>query len=249
MSEKDHWGRIMRFRSFLSTVALAASVVGAGSANAAVIINGDFEAIQIGGPDFRSSNTADIPGWTHGGTAGDALLWNKGFNDGFASAHAGSGNQFVTMGGGFTTSDTSSWTTTITGLNSGQTYRLTFMIAYEANFNQFNVCGEAVNSCTPIIPIPQTVTVAMAGGGSGSFTTGTANTPYWGTWENENLLFVASGPSENATFAASTQFDVGLDNVQISAVPELSTWGMMLLGFAGIGLVGYRRKTNAALAA
>ena len=32
----------------------------------------------------------------------------------------------------------------------------------------------------------------------------------------------------------------------ISAVPEPSTWGLMLLGFAGLGLAGYRRSVKAA---
>jgi len=37
----------------------------------------------------------------------------------------------------------------------------------------------------------------------------------------------------------------------VSAVPELSTWAMMLIGFAGVGLVAYRRtkKGSAAIAA
>ena len=35
-----------------------------------------------------------------------------------------------------------------------------------------------------------------------------------------------------------------LDNVLISAVPEPSTWAMMLLGFAGIGFMAYRRKQS-----
>lgn len=36
-------------------------------------------------------------------------------------------------------------------------------------------------------------------------------------------------------------------NFSVSAVPELSTWAMMMLGFAGLGFVGYRasRKTVA----
>jgi hypothetical protein len=38
------------------------------------------------------------------------------------------------------------------------------------------------------------------------------------------------------------------DNFAISAaVPELSTWAMMLLGFAGIGYLGSRRRKPAAL--
>ncbi len=42
-----------------------------------------------------------------------------------------------------------------------------------------------------------------------------------------------------------------LDNVQVSAVPEPSTWAMMLIGFAGIGFLAYRKtkKNSAATAA
>jgi PEP-CTERM motif len=36
---------------------------------------------------------------------------------------------------------------------------------------------------------------------------------------------------------------------EISAVPEPSTWAMMLLGFAGIGFMAYRRKSRPALMA
>ncbi|WP_213772708.1 PEP-CTERM sorting domain-containing protein [Bradyrhizobium sp. dw_78] len=32
----------------------------------------------------------------------------------------------------------------------------------------------------------------------------------------------------------------------ISAVPEASTWAMMILGFLGLGFLGYRRQTNSA---
>jgi hypothetical protein len=32
--------------------------------------------------------------------------------------------------------------------------------------------------------------------------------------------------------------------VSISAVPEPSTWAMMILGFMGIGFMAYRRKSN-----
>ncbi len=35
---------------------------------------------------------------------------------------------------------------------------------------------------------------------------------------------------------------VFLDNVAVAAVPEASTWVMMILGFAGLGFVTYRRR-------
>jgi hypothetical protein len=36
-----------------------------------------------------------------------------------------------------------------------------------------------------------------------------------------------------------------LDSVSMMAVPEPSTWAMMALGFAGLGLAGYRARRAA----
>jgi opacity protein-like surface antigen len=36
----------------------------------------------------------------------------------------------------------------------------------------------------------------------------------------------------------------GTQTLSISAVPETSTWAMMILGFLGVGFVAYRRKSN-----
>jgi hypothetical protein len=35
-------------------------------------------------------------------------------------------------------------------------------------------------------------------------------------------------------------------SVSVSAVPESSTWAMMILGFAGVGFMAYRRRTQTA---
>src|SRR5271165_3278041 len=85
-----------------------------------LIANGSFEDVQITTP--YSINTADIPGWTHGGDPGDALLWNATFPQccgGTGTAKAGDGNQFVTLGGGFFSSGSESWSQIITGLTVG----------------------------------------------------------------------------------------------------------------------------------
>jgi hypothetical protein len=37
---------------------------------------------------------------------------------------------------------------------------------------------------------------------------------------------------------------VFLDDVAVAAVPEASTWAMMILGFFGVGFAAYRRKTK-----
>ena len=38
----------------------------------------------------------------------------------------------------------------------------------------------------------------------------------------------------------------GSFTIQISAVPEASTWAMMILGFMGVGFMAYRRKNTSA---
>jgi hypothetical protein len=39
-----------------------------------------------------------------------------------------------------------------------------------------------------------------------------------------------------------------IDEKLISAIPEPSTWAMMLIGFAGLGFLAYRRQQPAATA-
>jgi hypothetical protein len=48
------------------------------------------------------------------------------------------------------------------------------------------------------------------------------------------------GPFDNRVFAIISE---------VSAVPEPSTWAMLLLGFAGLGFMAYRRKSKPALMA
>jgi Domain of unknown function (DUF4082)/PEP-CTERM motif len=64
------------------------------------------------------------------------------------------------------------------------------------------------------------------GGDRFSFLTG-ANSPLI-----EPTLTEGLGPNEASWFGG---------NIELSAVPEPSTWAMMLLGFAGLGYAGYRR--------
>ena len=73
-------------------------------------------------------------------------------------------------------------------------------------------------------------------------------------------LFVSSSTGLPSFDATPDEFDVALDSatedigsslnfVQVKgAIPEPSTWAMMLLGFAGFGYVGYRKAKQAAVA-
>src|ERR1039457_5989762 len=85
----------------LAVTIVVVSLLGTGAAFAGPIItNGSFEAVQIGSP-FSSAPPADIPGWTHGGSPGEAVLWAGGDAAGNGSrTTAGAGNQCGTGGGG-----------------------------------------------------------------------------------------------------------------------------------------------------
>ena len=74
-------------------------------------------------------------------------------------------------------------------------------------------------------------------------------------WTPVSFEFTATGPTATLTFESTTTglsgngdyptaFGPALDNVTVTAVPEPSTWVMMLLGFVGVGFVAYRRKSK-----
>jgi len=59
---------------------------------------------------------------------------------------------------------------------------------------------------------------------------------------NQSLILVSDNNFSDAAFTQFMAFEVK------SAVPEPSTWGMMLLGFAGIGATARRRRSQPAIA-
>ena len=74
---------------------------------------------------------------------------------------------------------------------------------------------------------------------------GNVPTHFAGPYTSASGIYVLFGPDG---------YNGGIDNIDftvsaVSAVPEPSTWAMMILGFAGVGFLAYRRKPKAALAA
>jgi hypothetical protein len=58
--------------------------------------------------------------------------------------------------------------------------------------------------------------------------------------------FTIDGPNSGAY---SIFFSEGFGGGSVAAVPEPSTWAMLIIGFAGIGFMAYRRRSKPALMA
>ncbi len=207
------------------------------AASAQVVTNGSFETVQIGSP-FLSRNAADIPGWVHSGSPGDALLWTVGYSDGGGSVTtAGQGNQFVTMGGGSGVAGSADWSTTITGLTPGSSYVLSFMTSTETS------------------SLPQTMTVSFTAGSSSAaqaFTPSLSSVNYWRTWITEHYVFVATASSATVDFSVTNQAqDMGLDNVSVAPAGGDQCAGALPVGNAtGCGaLVTFTTDTSGNLVA
>jgi hypothetical protein len=119
-----------------------------------------------------------------------------------------------------------------------------------------------------------TATFTLTGEFIGSFTVPDSSTPS-GNYVSVNPYYTGSFSGEPFVTFYTTEFSAGfslgeqpgdiginlidqfptagtLDGGQmftVSDVPEPSTWAMLILGFAGIGFMAYRRKRNSVLAA
>ncbi len=211
-------------------------LLSSGAARADYITNGGFEAVQI--TTEYTTNPADVPGWTHTGPVGDALLLRAGPQccGGTNKALAGEGDQFVSLGGGYTSlGSTEAWSQTVNGLVTGQTYAVNFLLASE---------GE-----TPT----QKITVGFTSGSSTpsqTFTSIPTHTLFWQNWGPEQYTFVAADTSATLQFSVTNQqYDVGLDGVSIapqtSPVPEPRSFLLAIAGLLGAALLARRRVENA----
>jgi hypothetical protein len=209
-----------------STLVLAGTVslLASSPARASFVTNGSFEAVQI--TTQFSTAPADIPGWTHTGSAGDALLVHAGPQccGGTGTALAGDGNEFVVLGGGFGPTGSAAWSQTINGLTIGQNYLVNFLIAAEGEVpTQQITVGFTSGSLTP----------------SETFTTPVTATLFWQDWGSEQYAFVPTATSAMLQFSVTGQaYDVGVDGVSIvpqTSAPEPGSWPLVVTGLLGLG--------------
>jgi hypothetical protein len=171
------------------------------------------------------------------GIYGGLSLWDAA--NGGASSWDGltaskSGN-FAALDGDFTTAPL---TQTLIGLTVNKNYELTFNYAFG---QQYGYNGDTV----------QNITASIGGTSWVSSDFNVADHGFTG-WQSATVDFKASSATEVLSFLAYGNLPVPpfalVSTVSVTAVPEISTWAMLLAGFAGLGFVGYRRAKNRAIA-
>ena len=259
-------GMVEMRMKLLSTVAAAAAVLAIGtSANAfEFVTNGGFESstytqnTQFGG---QSGNTyvasQGVTGWTGAGGTALQFYYFGGtqttvnpidrYGDGsdmLDAASAGlspNGGNFIGMDGDQdpNVNVQGSVSQLISGLVVGESYNLNFNWAAAQLANRSG---------------PTTEQLRITFGGD-TVTTGVLAIPNQGFsgWQNGHFQFTATSTSQTLTFlSVGTPFGLPpialLDGVSLTAVPEPTTWAMMLLGFGGIGAMIRRRRQTLATA-
>lgn len=203
----------------------AATAIGAGSANATVIFSTGADNAASGSVDAHWTITSST-----GTGPGGPATFVAGFTPGtfpfteWSTPIAGS--QWITP----TSNPADSFDPSIPGTYTfTETFQGTAGSVIEGSFLSDNT----VTSITLLSPMQ-----TLAGGGS--FTG--SGTDFAFAPLTQTGSYTISFAVEN--FALDGGNPVGLD-VAVSAVPEASTWAMMVLGFLGLGFLGYRRSSTA----
>jgi choice-of-anchor C domain-containing protein len=203
----------------LGLIAGAALLLGAQSAYAVTIQNGNFESGTAPG-DFHEVGTggSDITGWTVDSGSVDYIGTH------WASPN---GNRSLDMSG----SSAGQISQVIHGLTDGQEYKVSFDLAGNP---------EGAPS-TKDLQVSADGFTGMYSFDTTGHSTGTVASMGWST---QTFFFVASGTSATLAFLSLTggSYGAALDNVTIAATPIPGA--ILLFGSAlgGMGFLGFRRR-------
>jgi hypothetical protein len=204
---------------------------------------GAVELIANGGFEQSSSNFTTPPGWTNIGHEDGVLQYAtqggttplqayQGLNF-YSLDGAGDNGNFI-AGDGITQS-----VATVSGAN----YQLQFGLSDENGPNGVTTLDVTIGSQTTVF----TLTADNSGFFHKPLTTQTID--YVATSGNTAISFIETATNDGGNN------DALIDGVSFQgpavagAVPEPSTWAMMILGFVGLGFMGYRRRKSAMVAA
>ena len=164
--------------------------------------------------------TGPIDGVSFSGMSG---IQANGSAWGFTAAPDGTQTAFLQSYSGVSQGASISFSSSLfSPLVSGQQYDLTFYVE-----------GRAYQGGTPY-----SVDIGV---GTNSF-----GAPVTTNWTKESIIFTAGATADPISFNVAPQsnsdISIGLDKISISAIPEPSTWAMIVLGFFGVGFMAYRRR-------
>jgi Protein of unknown function (DUF642)/PEP-CTERM motif len=228
----DRHGETMRTRLRIFATAFIAVMAVSPGANATVnlLVNGGFEDPSNGGVWYLNYGTETNPanyvgpsfsGWTV--TTNNVDIVEQGVS---GPSAAFEGSQYLDLVGYGSTGGIEQSFSTV----AGRTYDLTF--AYSNNPWSTTTASASVMGAGGHVDLTDVVT----------HDTSTISNLDWVVY---NGAFTADSSLTTLAFLTTVGSGSGgvmLDAVSVSsAVPEPSTWAMMLLGFGGIGFAGYRR--------
>lgn len=224
----DKMAMRIQYRSGLSTL-LVSAFLSAGSAQAVTVINSSFEI-----PNLGTGNSSYEYGSNPALNATPGIGWTfsaSGAGYGAAVAYTGSAFNWAPAPDG---SDQVGVLQSYAGYGSSITQNINLSAGnYSLSFYLAERAGYAQNP----------VTVSFGGNVIGTYAPTSTNFQLF----TADFATTGSGLLSFSTPVNSGDADTGLDLVKISAVPEPSTWLMMILGFAGVGFMAYRRKSKPAL--
>ena len=180
-----------------------------------------------------SGTTADTTGAL--GSLGTVRLWGPGTGSANGLTLSPDGGAFIGADGAFQDEPIQQ---TINGLVAGHEYAVSFdwAAAQQSGFTGATSSGWNVSLGSEE---HDTAQLPIASEGFSGWTTSTFD--FIATGSSETLSFLSTGTGG----AAEPPFSL-LDGVSLTAVPEPSTWAMMVVGFGLLGYAGFRRRRTAA---
>lgn len=207
-----------KFSYLVAGLALCVTFTLAQGAHAAVVFSDDFNATN------QQLNQTVFAKWTV--TAGSVDVIGDGGS--YAFLPPGNGN-YVDLNGS-------------TGAPGTLTTNMIFAPgSYQVSFDLAGSQGGSGN----VDHTSKTTQISFAIGGVAQSLTLNPSSPL--THYTFNFTTTSAGALSFTDLAGGNN-NVGnlLDNVSVSAVPEASTWAMMILGFLGLGFLGYRKSSSRA---
>ena len=217
---------------------IAACVLASASPAAAQIINGSFEDGTFGDGSVREVSRGDtaLSGWT---VNDNPIAWYTNGYEPNSLTPTGvgphSGNLAVNLCDGSVANQCDG---SVRPVSISQTFTVLPFIEQQVSFwvGNYRGNGGAVS-----------IGVTIQDGTSNTILLGeTATAPATdldSAWEEFTYSFIPTGRSNIISFSEiGGGYYAGLDDIGVAAVPEPSTWALALLGFAGLSILGIRRR-------